>query len=977
MQGLPDNRVNTIIQDHDGFIWIGTNGGLCRFDGHEFLKYYYEGNNPNSVCGNYIKDLTLQSNGTLWIATGDGGLCSLDKDRKTFRRYPSKSLAKLSVNVNCLLLTRDESKLYLGMENAGIHYLDLVTGETNSALPPNSPNSSSVYDILEAKNGNIYYGQSAYGMRRLVNGESQKSKVSLAYPHPAYAISCFYQDSSENIWMGAWSDQLFKLNSFDKEPERFPLYGNKVPNLSGNEIVCINESADRMLWLGTKMEGLFIYDSKTSQFTKHESHRSNPLSLKGNSIFCIYRDRENRMWIGTEEGVNIYDPQLNEFNIEFLNYDENCQVYCFHHEGDSLYIGTEKGLFIKHANGLINHYSLDKYFSSEEVRSLYRDQKNRLWIGTQHGIYHWNSATKNIDRIPNKVHPAVNHNYLPSSYVTRIIEYPWQGKICIWAFVLGYGCIVYPDEVSTMTFVPSSNENFENLVRNVYIDTKNRMWITGAILGASVITEQNETPLLTRSVKLQIDPISSKLLGINNAFDIIEVNNKLWFGSRGRGLINLPINPGETAINVPDMIPRNIQGLNSDLQGNLWFISALGIGKYSPEFGNLRFFDNRSGVPTEGLNGFIYKDKNNILYCGGNGFYIKFNPNEIKSNQQTPKLLFTHFQVMDRPADSELTSNRLYLNHNENTVKITATSLNFTNPSMDEYIYKLDGLYDDWISNGTNNILTFTGLPPGDYKLAVRAKNSEGILSETSAEVNFTIIPPFYRTGTFYLILFLILAAIAYAFYRNRVRQLMAILTMRNKIARDLHDDVGSTLGSISIYSEAIKQQLKGKMNEFSESTLEKIGSSSRLMIEQMSDIVWSVDPQHDTMEHLVERMQNFGSDLFAATHMYFSLEVEKDCFSKKLDMEERKSIFLIYKEALYNSLKYSNGSEIKVTLKNIEGHIKLNISDNGKGFNPDNASSYNGNGLRNMAFRAKNINATLHVKSEDGWGTEISLIIK
>lgn len=977
MDGLPDNRVNSIIQDKEGFIWIGTNGGLCRFDGHEFLKYYYDAKNPNSVSGNYIKDLAEHSDGTLWIATGDGGICSLSKDRKKFTRYYSDTLYKVSVNINCITLSKNERRVYIGMENGGLHYLDVATGVISPALPPSSPNSSSVYDILEESDDMIYYGQSAYGMRRLNKGISEESKIDLSYPHPAYTISCFYRDSDKNIWMGAWSDRLFKLNSYDEYPEEFALYGNKIPNLSGNEIICINESADKKLWLGTKLGGLFIFDRNTSQFSQYEANRSNPLSLKGNAIFSIFRDKSNRMWIGTEEGVNIYDPALNKFEINYLNYENYCKIHCFLQEGDSLYIGTDKGIYLKHTNGETSHYPIERFNKNENVRSLFRDSRGRLWIGTQNGIYHWNDRIKNIERIPNAVHKNIDHNHISSSYVTKILEYPLNGKPCIWAFVLGYGCLIFPDDHSSFAFVPSTQNSFENLVRNVYVDKENRMWITGAILGASIVQPNTKELLPNRTERLQIIPVSSQKIETTNAYDFIEVNGKYWFGSRGRGLVHLPLAEGEPALTVPDKMPRNIQGINSDKSGNIWFLSSQGIGKFSPSNNSIRFFDDRSGVATQGLAGFIYKDNKEQLYCGGNGFYIKFRPEEVQASTEVPRLIFTHFQVMDQPSDSLLSSSHIYLDHLENTIKITTTSLNFTNPTLTEYLYKLEGLYDEWISNGFDNEITFTGLPPGDYTLNVLSKNSAGLMSETAAVLRFTISPPFYKTWLFYIVMFLIVAAIAFVFYQNRVRQLMAILKMRNKIARDLHDDVGSTLGSISIYSEAIKQQLKGKMNESAAATLEKIGNSSRLMIEQMSDIVWSVDPQHDTMEHLVERMQNFGSDLFATTHMHFTLNVEKECFSKKLDMEERKSIFLIYKEALYNSLKYSGGSEINVSLNTIDGHVTLHITDNGKGFNHENAYSYNGNGLRNMAFRAKNIGAILKIHSEEGWGTDISLIIK
>lgn len=975
-EGLPDNRVNAIVQDQAGFVWIGTSGGLCRFDGHEFLSYFFDQNNSNSVCGNYIKDLELQSDGTLWIATGDGGLCSLSPDRKFFRRYESGSMYKTSYNVNCIEMTADEKFLYIGMENGGLHMLNVTTGAVVQALPDTEPNSGSVYDILALPSGEVYYSQSAFGFRRLVNGRVEKSPVNMSYPHPAHTISCFFSDSQNRMWMGAWSDRLFRQENFTSPLIEYSMYGNQMPNLSGNEILTIDESADKRLWLGTKLDGLFLFDPATGLFTHYDSNRANPHALRGNTVFCIFRDRDNRMWVGTDEGLNIYDPAINRFSVNYLSYENDCQVYCFLSESDSLFIGTEKGLYIKSGNGSLTHYKIDRFYQGEEVRSLFRDSNQRLWIGTQHGIYFWNNKSKNIERIPNAVNPVINHTNITSSYVTRVIEYPFQGKMAIWAFVLGHGVLIFPDDKVSYAFLPKAGTSVENLVRNVYVDSQNRLWVTGSVLGASIVLPFSGTPNPYQAIPLEIQPVASVNLGVKNGFDVVDFSGKYWLSSRGRGLLNMPLDPNEKPEVIPDFPLRNVYGINTDKSGNIWFLSALGIGRYVPQNKSLRFFDERSGVPTDGLSGLLYKGSNGNIYCGGNGFFISFEPEKITSQSKNPITRLTHLVVMDEPSDSLLFSKNFKLDHDRNTLRIAVSSLNFTNPSMDEYLYKLEGLYEEWISNGTNNIIAFTGLPPGDYVLSVVTRNSEGVTSEVPATLAFTISPPFYNTWFFYLLMAALVGLIGYAFYRNRVRQLMAIMNMRDKIARDLHDDVGSTLGSISIYSEAIKQQMKGKMSDFSASTLEKIGVSSRLMIEQMSDIVWSVDPQRDTMEHLVERMQNFGSDLFAATDISFNLEVDKGSFSKKLDMEARKSIFLIFKEALYNSLKYSGGSAVNVKMTSSGGKITLVISDNGKGFNPDNAASYNGNGLRNMMFRAKNINADLQIKSEDGWGTDVILVI-
>ena len=266
--------------------------------------------------------------------------------------------------------------------------------------------------------------------------------------------------------------------------------------------------------------------------------------------------------------------------------------------------------------------------------------------------------------------------------------------------------------------------------------------------------------------------------------------------------------------------------------------------------------------------------------------------------------------------------------------------------------------------------LTFTKITPGKYKLLIRAANGFGDYSPEVTAFSISIIPPFTKTIWFLIVLVILVAAILYGFYRYRVQQIKRLQTVRNNIASDLHDDIGSTLNSISIYSEVAKQQAGQEIP-----ALEMIGANSRKIIESMSDIVWTINPENDSFEKIIIRMRSFAYQLLKAKKVEYTFDVDEKLNSIALPMQVRKNFYLVFKEAITNVVKYSEASLVSILLYEKNKIIMLRIRDNGKGI-PVNAQTL-GNGLMNMTRRAKEISAELNIISANGGGTEIELMLK
>jgi len=316
------------------------------------------------------------------------------------------------------------------------------------------------------------------------------------------------------------------------------------------------------------------------------------------------------------------------------------------------------------------------------------------------------------------------------------------------------------------------------------------------------------------------------------------------------------------------------------------------------------------------------------------------------------------------------TTKEIKLSYRENVFSFTFAALNFVHPENNKYAYKLDGFDKDWnYTDASKRFANYTNLDAGEYIFMVKGSNNDGVWNETPTTLHLIITPPYWKTWWFRLLVILSLAGIIYALVRNRLNQILKLQRIRNKIASDLHDDVGSTLSSISIFSELAKQQSKEVTP-----LLNQIGENARNMLDTMADIVWTINPENDNFEKIILRMRSFAYNLLGAKNIAFEFDADESISKLKLPMEVRKNLFLIFKEAANNMAKYSEASRALFSIKYSNHQIKFLIRDNGKGF--DEATVAKGNGLKNMKRRAKEIGAQLLIESGIGDGTTIQLTI-
>ncbi|MBK8847007.1 MAG: hypothetical protein IPO27_10845 [Bacteroidetes bacterium] len=988
-QGLSDNQVTCTIRDKQGFMWIGTKDGLNRYDGQDFYVFKHNEKDINSLCGNIISCLEIDNDSLLWIGSASSGMCSYDFRTGKFKTY-NKSNSELNVNnINDITFDKNRNCLWIAQNNAGLQLFDLKTKATDKNKKLISTNT--YYDVLV--NDTIpYFAGIIESLKRLGNIGKFRTQVS----DTAMTINKIFLGSDNHLWCGAWDNGLHQFDLNGKRLATWFFDRSLKLKLSGDEILCLAEDENKVLWCGTKSSGIRFFDLKTKSFT-NDIKFSNPVTSRINSL---YRDNRNRIWIASETGLYVYDPLQNQFEITKLPVPPGT-TSCKANDRIILksgreFIVTQCGFFYRNSNDE-NYLHKDFYYRDErqELTSIFLDEKNIIYIGTNRSVFTLDTVTLELV-FPKVSYAASKHQsfFMGGSRANSITQIRHHEHSLIAVSLYGNYIKLF-DTQHKNAFINLKDTNVEgtfvdNLSRKIFSDSKNNIWVCGATHGINqVLIPQrisfDEFPFADSIVRVIHSesktwnrPDTKNVKSVNNVFDMTEnTDGSYWVTTQGQGLLKFfPENNSVTFVSYANEI-KSLQGLAKDKNDNLWMVSSTGLLHYNVKGNRYKLFDMQSGI-SENISGYFFRNDNSTIQdemsVGFDGGFISFYPSQIISNHEKPFVSISRLWIMDAPSDS-LLFDQLKLNYNQNFLKFNVAANSFSDNGQTTCLYMLDGIDDTWRNNQTNPLITYTNLPHGNFTLNVKAVNSDGIESDVY-ELPFIITPPFYFTWWFYSLLLIVISTSVYVLYRYRIQQILKLQEVRNKIARDLHDDIGSTLGSIHLYSQIANAKLVGENSREIKSILEKIENSSVEIIDKTSDVVWAAKASNDTLQNLILRMEGYSASILGATGIQFNIEYDERITEMKLEMTERKNIFLIYKEAIHNIIKYANCTEVNISIKKNADKLYVSISDNGSGFISDELKSYNGNGIKNMKSRASEIKGSIEITSFPGKGTIIELTV-
>jgi two-component sensor histidine kinase len=454
----------------------------------------------------------------------------------------------------------------------------------------------------------------------------------------------------------------------------------------------------------------------------------------------------------------------------------------------------------------------------------------------------------------------------------------------------------------------------------------------------------------------------------------------VWIGTLSGGLNHLDTATGIfTAYTTANGLPNNsIYTILEDHNGHLWLGTNAGLCRFNTTDHSVRNYTPRDGIQNLEFNTNAASQAPNGLLCfgGTTGFNI-FHPDSLSNGFEPPKAVITRFKIFDE--EYAVPSSILTLPHGQNSFSFEFASLSYYRSSEHQYAYMLEGADKDWINSGNRHYTSYAHLPPGKYTFKVRVANHTGVWSKEITTLAFIINPAWYNTWWFRLAIGLLVAAGVYGLYSYRIRQMQKLYTVRNHIASDLHDEIGSTLSSISLMSGMMQRKLQAGDTAVN-SLLLQVSSNTSYMLEALSDIVWAINSSNDRFDNVVNRMRAFAIELLEPADIHIDFVVVDDLCDLKLDMQQRKNLYLIFKEALHNTVKYAACTNVTIQISCLATKtLMLEIKDDGKGFDLKKSNTENislsGNGIRNMKKRAAELSGRLDIISAPEKGTSILLV--
>ena len=1007
--GLSGTSVKSIVQDKKGFIWIGTDFGLNRYDSKNIVSFKYNSSDSSTIPGNIVKKIIEDKKEIFWIIT-DEGICSFSSFTQKFVRYSIFDKNEKVKNINDLFID-SKNNFWFATDEKGWGKLDVTNKkylreefENQIQYTETLRKIYAVQSIEEDKNGQLYFGSRVFSLIIKNNNSYFLSEENRkAYPYPAHSINTIFCDSKNRIWVGAWDNFLHEYNNATNRLESVYLDQEKIIDYSGNEITCIGEDKNGWLWIGSSKNGLYLFDPATKLCNHYTSNRFDKNSISNNTIRCIFRDKENRMWLGTDSGVDIFDPLLNQFELFYADKDFKATetVNDFLETDNTLYIATNDGLCINN-NGKTPSIKKLFYYQNEKLSftKLFKDSFGTIYAGTNKTVFVFDTKKLTLktlntfyNREPNKDFDFYN---ISSSRIVSIEQSRWHNHDILWISPYGHGLAAFDIKTKSgfVTSVFGKGERYEHLINKVFIDSEQNVFCLNGRNGISKNFQESDfadsifnlPPTNKKNILTDFTPIRSYFIDENiqglpaRIFDMKEISKDIyWITSPSEGLFKLNLK-NNTLIHFESPYP-NMFGMESDNNGNLWIISSAGIEFFNPLKNIFYHFGAADGIPDEGLQGYFFRDKEGYLFAGGKGYYMKFKPEKIQFNTIKPSASITHFKIFDHVFDSLLMNEKINLSYRQNYFSFEFASLNFTNAPENKFQYKLEGLDEKWITGGTRNFVSYTNLNGGNYIFKLRSSNNNNVWSDPTT-IEIYIKPPLWQYKWFYPGIVLIMSVIGFLIYRSRIKNLHRIQTEkllaeidaqekeRRRIARDLHDEFGTKMSALKIYLSTYEKFIDHKNHEAVKTKRELYSIVDDSMYDLRS-LLMDLSPKTLEMHGFASALNDLTNRL-SNTHL-FNIKCYVAPQLEKFDAKYELTVFRITQELINNSIKHSECREISIQLFYRDKNIVLSYEDDGKGFDSREIKK-DGYGLKNIETRVSLLAGKITWETSPGNGINVNI---
>lgn len=974
--GLSDNNTSALLQDSRGFLWVGTTNGLNRFDGKKVKRYNVFG--KKGLTDLYITCLEEDAEGNILAGTSNG-LNKINPFTDSISHYyegtgpgtiPFKWCNDLHIdrNGNLWLSTEKGIALYDPAKNSFNNFHISVYG--------NDPKINKfIYRMMEDSR-NRFWLATSYGVKLF--DRKTKTFQSFHFPEPGKeplrenAVISLFESKSGSIWAGTWGGGILRFNESKNIFEKL-----KTENTSGNQVVtAITEIPD-----GDSMRTVFainglLYSLKEvnqhfySESVGLESSNKGDNFPGGNSLETIIHDNQGHIWASSASGLFKISPPDPAFR-NFVATTPNDHSLIYHiipdiqNPSSVFYLSTLDGWWtFNAATGTITPFTLPAKGSQLlKFINSWTPDGNGYWFTSVQGFGYYDIYKNTIRDLSSLV--LKSSGQLNTGFITL------DGSGKLWVTMRRSGIMVYNPANQKTDVLFADSLQADNMFGKSVTDIK---YAADGFLYVCVAGKLYKINTLNYSYQIIRPPAYEEQIDLMKiAPDKLEItkDNRILVSSR---LLIYELKHDTLRIVYPDfgLSHFTFENITAGPDSVFWITSSEGIYKTDPYF--RKWLKITSGTSWENT-GFtsINTNRPGELIMNGNGQITTLGYQFLKKNTAPPAVIITsvrygekeHFLV-------SLKRSAIRTAYNE-AIEIELSAIDFSGVKENRIVYMLEGRDKNWKELTEASLVRYDQLPPGNYTFKAKTINAEGAES-VETTLQFNVIPPFYRQTWFLVLVVFAISGILYGFYRYRLRKAVEMERLRTRIATDLHDDIGTTLSSISFYSEAARQKA-GEHNPEVNKILQKMGESSRKMVGSMSDIVWAINPKNDDLGKIITRMQSYAAELCAIKNINLELQVDEHIPESKIRLDLRRNIYMIFKEALNNTLKYSDCKNITLKVSIRHQQFNMEVADDGKGFNTETESA--GNGLHNMRKRAAEINGELHIESAPGWGTRVGLYVK
>lgn len=949
---LPNINIRKIFEDKYGYLWISTTGGLVRYDGKNTIAYK-AGNNGNE-------------------SLYDNNICNAFYDRQT-------------------------DKIWVGYYNGAIETIDINTGKPSVVfmLPPTDLKENLILNFIK-RNEEIYF--TTYEGVYFFNIQDMRIKKIEFKSETSEFFNQIILDSLNRIWLFSNKGSLLQIHNhqgiytpvhygFTNPGLTFTNWGCK---LLENYKICINTS-----------RGIIVFKYDTSGFLYID--KANPLSIKtaeqevsfmekdilGNVFYAlgnvfykydhtslvtnrIYMTNEadkkitkpyascltsrGDIWVGTIEGLFYMPSDISPFKrIIKPSFSAKENIHCYFllpmDYGESLCC-LESGLaYVDEKTGSWYIFEKDKI-----VYYAFKMPDGEILVSSNKGNFFFSKGDLSLKKLPSRYSILNKQDDIFQSHQLL------NDSIIILSSRIGKGLIRWNYKNNTCSeYINSKSLPSlpENNIQTIYLDEKGLF-----VLSNSNVSLVSKDFLTIKKVPVNTSqPVPPKIF-----FDMLRYNGHYFICSYGTGVIELDENLKFLKLynEKTGLCNNGVYKIKTGVDNQLFISTDNGLALLNPETGLVKNFYEDDGLHSDYFEETSASTNGSTLLFGGVNGYTIVNPLLVKKNIDTPTIIVDRLEVESLSGLFDTTNHTLtkYILANDVLqTRVYFTAFNWSNPERVYYKWRLLKNGGNWINNGNLNFITLMGLSPGIYHLQVKAANEDGVWSEPK-ELVLEFLPKWYQTWWFKLLVLLTTAGIIYAFYRYRIRQIKKQHEIRKNIATDLHDDLGSTLNSVKVFTNLAISGVK------QEESLQQVKDNLTEATMSLRDMIWVLDDSLDTVDELVTRLKQFAFPITAASNMEFVVNSNSDVNSLTLTKEEKRNLFLICKEAINNSIKYSGASKITVDIQPAGKKIQIIVADNGKGF--DETTVKKGYGLKNMQYRAGQVKYAVKISSQLSKGVTI-----